>query len=112
MNFLVEENVLVGYAHRKCDREVRVNDSEVPRGSGDSSLTTGVDVVHAREFRGGSYGNPEVDAAKLANGSEEFPILGLRRVMGGTRTQKFIAGAVSASAAVLHRRIPPLQARG
>src|SRR6266704_1352662 len=102
-------NFLVEHAHRKRDREVRVNDSEVPCGSGDSSLTTGVDVVHAREFRGGSYGNPEVNATKLANGSEEFTIRGLRRVMPGTRTQKFIAGAVSASAAVVHRRIPLLE---
>src|SRR5438128_11416487 len=80
-NFLVEENALVGHAHRKRDREVRVNDSEVPCGSGDSSLTTGVDVVHAREFRGGSSGSPAVNATKLENAAEECPTAVLRRDM-------------------------------
>src|SRR5437867_13231966 len=82
-NFLVEENALVGHAHRKRDRELRVNDSEVPCGSGDSSLTTGVDVVHARDFRGGSYGTPEVNGPKLAHRSDEFPIRALRRALPG-----------------------------
>src|SRR5881296_1762091 len=108
-NLLVEENALVGHTHRKCDREVRVNDSKVPRRGGDSGLTTGVNVVHARKFRRGAYCNPEVDATKLANRSEEFPILGLPGVVCGTRAQKFVAGAVPASAAVVHRRIPLLE---
>src|SRR5437016_4190215 len=46
---------------------------------------------------------------KLANGPEEFPVLLLSCVMRGTRTQKFVAGAVPASAAVVHRRIPLLE---
>src|SRR5947209_8968248 len=80
-NLLVEENALVGHAHRKRDREVRVNDSEVPRGRGDSGLATGVHIVHAREFRGGSHRDPEVDAPELADRSEELPIPRLLRVM-------------------------------
>src|SRR5256886_17316683 len=108
-NLLVEENALVGHTHRKCDREVRVNDSKVPRRGGDSGLTTGVNVVHARKFRRGSYCYTEVDATKLANGPEEFPVLVLSCVMRGTRTQTFVAGAVPASAAVVHRRIPLLE---
>src|SRR2546422_7685767 len=71
-NLLVEENVLVGHAHRKRDSEVRVNDSEVPRGRGDSGLTTGVDVVHARELRGGSYSDAEVFFQYLANRPEQL----------------------------------------
>src|SRR5213595_332826 len=86
-----------------------MNDSEVPRGGSDSGLTTGVHVVHAREFRGGAHRNAEVDAPKLADRSEEFPILRLLRVMGGSRAQKFVAGAVAARAAVVHRRIPLLE---
>ena len=86
-----------------------MNDSKVPRRGGDSGLTTGVNVVHAREFRRGSYCNTEVDATNLANGSEEFPFLVLSCVMRGTRAQKFVAGAVPASAAVVHRRIPLLE---
>src|SRR5947208_11546451 len=86
-----------------------MNDSEVPRGGGDSGLTTGVHVVHAREFRGGSYRNAEVDAPELADRSEEFPILRFLRVMGGSRAQKFVTGAVAARAAVVHGRIPLLE---
>src|SRR5207247_9190092 len=69
-NLLVEENALMGHAHRKRDSQVRVNDSEMPSGRGDSGLTTSVHVVHAREFRGGSHCNPEVDAAELADWAE------------------------------------------
>src|SRR5256886_11664883 len=101
-NLLVEENVLVGHAHRKRDSEVRVNDSEVPRGRGDSGLTTGVDVVQARELRGGSYSDAEVDAPDLANRSEELPIPRLLGVMDRRRAQKFVAGAIPARAAVVH----------
>src|SRR6184192_3432719 len=86
-----------------------MNDSEVPRGGSDPGLTTGVHVVHAREFRGGAHRNAEVDAPELADRSEEFPILRLLRVMGGSRAQKFVAGAVAARAAVVHRRIPLLE---
>src|SRR5207249_3427024 len=50
-----------------------------------------------------------VDAPELADRSEEFPILRLRRVMGGSRAQKFVAGAVPARAAVVHGRIPLLE---
>src|SRR2546426_11373197 len=108
-NLLVEENALVGHTHRKCDREVRVYDSKVPRRGGDSGLATAVNVVHARKFRRGAYCYTEVDATKLANGSDEFPVLVLSCVMRGTRTQKFVAGAVPAGAAVVHRRIPLLE---
>src|SRR5436309_3863458 len=86
-----------------------MNDSEVPRGGSDPGLTTGVHVVHAREFRGGSHRDAEVDAPELADRSEELPILRLLRVMGGSRAQKFVAGAVAARAAVVHRRIPLLE---
>src|SRR5207253_2655216 len=86
-----------------------MNDSEVPRGGSDSGLTTGVHVVHAREFRGGSHRNPEVDAPELTDRSEELPIPRLLRVMGGSRAQKFVAGTVSARAAIVHRRIPFLE---
>src|SRR5438309_3644911 len=108
-NLLIEENVLVGHAHRKRDSEVRVNDSEVPRGRGDSGLTTGVHVVHARELRGGSYSDAEVDAPDLANRSEELPIPRLLGVMDRRRAQKFVTGAISAGAAIVHRRIPLLE---
>src|SRR5256885_14601674 len=84
-DLLVEENVLVGHAHRKRDSEVRVNDSEVPRGRGDSGLTTGVHVVHARELRGGSHSDAEIDAPELADRSQELPILRLLHVMRRSR---------------------------
>src|SRR5437773_11076994 len=89
-----------------------MNDSEVPRGGSDSGLTTGVHVVHAREFRGGSHRDAEVDAPELADRSEELPILRLLRVMGVSRAQKFVAGDVAARAAVVHRRIALVESDG
>src|SRR2546426_1861345 len=86
-----------------------VNDPEVPRGGGDSGLTTGVHVVHAREFRRGSHCNPEVDAPELADRSEELPILRLLRVMRRSRAEEFVACAVSARATVIHWGIPLLE---
>src|SRR5712692_40217 len=80
-----------------------------PRSGGDSSLAPGIDVVHAGEFRGGSHRNAEVDAPQLANGSREFPIPRLLRVMRRRRAQKFVARAVAAGAAVVHGRIPFLE---
>src|SRR5438132_12321278 len=108
-NLLVEDNVLVGHAQRKRDSEVRVNDSEVPCGRGDSGLTTGVDVVQARELRGGSYSDAEVDAPDLANRTEELPIPRFLGMMDRRRAQKFVAGAIPARAAVVHGRIPLLE---
>src|SRR5207247_10689742 len=64
-NLLVEENALVGHTHRKCDREVRVNDSKVPRRGGDSGLTTGVNVVHAPQLRLASDRNTRAAANRL-----------------------------------------------
>src|SRR2546427_11755718 len=80
----------------------------MPSGRSDSGLTTSVHVVHAREFRGGSHRNPKVDAAELADWAEELPILSFLRVMRRSRAQKFVAGAVSARAAVVHWRGAPL----
>src|SRR5438034_11230596 len=93
-NLLVEENVLVGHAHRKRNSEVRVNDSEVPRGRGDSGLTTGVHVVHARELRGGSHSDALVHVPDLANRSEELSILRLLGVMDRRCAQTVVAGAI------------------
>src|SRR5213079_3600373 len=45
----------------------------------------------------------------LANRSEELPIPRLLGVMDRRRAQKFVAGAISAGAAVVHRRIPLLE---
>src|SRR2546427_7891010 len=83
----------------------------MPSGRSDSGLTTSVHVVHAREFRGGSHRNPKVDAAELADWAEELPILSFLRVMRRSRAQKFVAGAVSARAAVVHRRGTPFHAQ-
>src|SRR5438876_7838981 len=98
----------MGHAHRKRDSQVRVNDSEMPSGRGDSGLTTSVHVV-PREFRGGSHRNPKVEAAELADWAEELPIPSFLRVMRRSRAQKFVAGAVSARAAVVHWRVPLLE---
>lgn len=104
----IEAGVLVGHRHRQCDRDLRLNKTQLAGGDGNAGLTPRIDSIKAGRLGGRTDRDPQVDVAQIALRAFELENLAVGAALP-SGFGELGAGRKTACAAIVDRRVLILQ---